>query len=123
MILEDGAYVYDAAANVLRAAVPGDLRAQTGSQDFVGVAPLDLVYVADLAKLAEASPEDRIVLFGRGRRVHRRERLSVLRFGGTGHRRARKRGSRALGVALKLPAEKRVILAQTVGYPAAPAKP
>ncbi len=61
VILEDGAYVYDAAANVLQAAASGDLRAQTGSQDFVGVAPLDLVYVADLAKLAEASPEDRIL--------------------------------------------------------------
>lgn len=120
VVLEDGAYVYDAAANVLKAAVAGDLRKQTGSQDFLGVAPVDLVYVADLAKLSEASPEDRI-LYSAADAAFISE--NVYLFCASEGLATVVRGSvdrAALAAALKLPTEKRVILAQTVGYPAAP---
>ena len=120
VVLEDGAYVYDAAANVLKAAAAGDLRKQTGSQDFVGVAPVDLVYVADLAKLSEAPPEDRI-LYSAADAAFISE--NVYLFCASEGLATVVRGSvdrAVLAAALKLPAEKRVILAQTVGYPAAP---
>jgi nitroreductase len=47
-----GAYVYDAAGHALHLVVANDLRRVTGYQDFVDEAPLDLVYVADHARMA-----------------------------------------------------------------------
>ncbi len=49
-VMADGVYRYDAKAHQLEAVAKEDLRAATGSQDFVGQAPLNLVYVADQAK-------------------------------------------------------------------------
>ncbi len=43
-------YLYDASQNTLRVIHAGDLRAATGQQSFVKEVPLNLVYVADLAK-------------------------------------------------------------------------
>lgn len=42
--LATGLYYYVPAIHPLRLAVSGDLRALSGTQDFVGTAPLDLVY-------------------------------------------------------------------------------
>ncbi len=50
VVLKSGVYVYDAKENILTQKVEGDYRAKTGGQDFVAVAPLNLVYVADLNK-------------------------------------------------------------------------
>jgi nitroreductase len=49
--LPGGAYRYDAKAHELQLIVPSDLRRVTGYQDFVDEAPLDLVYVADHARM------------------------------------------------------------------------
>lgn len=49
--LPDGAYLYDAKAHRLTRVAAGDLRRVTGYQDFVDEAPLDLVYVADHARM------------------------------------------------------------------------
>ena len=46
-----GAYLYDATAHELRLVAAADLRRVTGYQDFVDEAPLDLVYVADHARM------------------------------------------------------------------------
>ncbi len=46
-----GAYLYDAAANALQPLVAGDLRALTGTQDFVKDAPVTLVLVADTSRM------------------------------------------------------------------------
>ena len=43
--------IYDPKANSLKAIVKGDLRKLTGLQEFVGGAPLNLVFVADTAKM------------------------------------------------------------------------
>lgn len=50
VVLKVGVYVYDAKANTLILKAKGDFRAKTGKQDFVAIAPLNLVYVADLTK-------------------------------------------------------------------------
>jgi hypothetical protein len=57
--LPDGIYRYDARDHALQRVLASDLRAATGMQDFVGTAPLNLVYVADFGKMGDASAEDR----------------------------------------------------------------
>jgi nitroreductase len=49
--LAAGAYVWDAKANVLNPVAAGDHRGATGTQPWVAVAALNLVYVADMTKL------------------------------------------------------------------------
>ena len=49
--LPSGAYRYDPAANALRLVAGADVRRVTGYQDFVDEAPLDLVFVADHARI------------------------------------------------------------------------
>jgi nitroreductase len=49
--LPTGAYLYDARANALRLVAASDVRRVTGYQDFVDEAPMDLVYVADHARM------------------------------------------------------------------------
>lgn len=50
--LPQGLYLYDARRHVLKLAVGKDVRALTGYQDFVDKAPMDLVYVADHARMS-----------------------------------------------------------------------
>ena len=50
--LPSGAYLYDAAGNALQLVAGSDIRRVTGYQDFVDEAPLDLVFVADHARMA-----------------------------------------------------------------------
>ena len=50
--LPAGLYLYDPAAHVLRQTVASDVRCVTGYQDFVDDAPLDLIYVADHARMS-----------------------------------------------------------------------
>lgn len=49
--LPSGAYLYNAVAHQLHLVAANDLRRVTGYQDFVDEAPLDLVYVADHARM------------------------------------------------------------------------
>jgi nitroreductase len=48
--LKSGLYLYDAEANILKQIHNRDIRALTGTQSFVATAPVNLIYVADLAK-------------------------------------------------------------------------
>jgi hypothetical protein len=60
----DGLYVYDAKGNKLDPVSDRDVRAAVGTQSFLGEAPVNLVYVADLAKARGASAEDRALYTG-----------------------------------------------------------
>lgn len=53
----DGLYLYDAKTHALEPIVAEDLRAMTGTQAFVKDAPINLVFVADYAKMVNA-PDD-----------------------------------------------------------------
>lgn len=53
----DGVFVYDAAAHALNPVVARDVRALTGLQEFVREAPVNLVYVADYAKMGDFEDE------------------------------------------------------------------
>jgi nitroreductase len=57
VVTANGAYVYDAAGNVLKPVVPGDVRALAGVQDFVKDAPVTLVFVADTARMKGAQAD------------------------------------------------------------------
>lgn len=48
--LKSGLYLYDAGGNALKQIHDKDIRALTGTQDFPALAPVNLVYVADLTK-------------------------------------------------------------------------
>ena len=52
VVLKSGIYLYDATNNTLKAIKEGDFRADMGRQDFVAVAPVVLVYVADFGRMA-----------------------------------------------------------------------
>ena len=118
VVLPQGAYQFDGKAHALRGVVGGDLRELTGKQPFVKDAPATLVYVADLARMKDASPEDRELYSATdagfiSQNVYLYSAAAGL---ATGVRGMIDRP--ALAQALGLRAEQRIILAQTVGYPA-----
>jgi len=115
--LASGFYLYQAKENVLKPVLAQDVRAKTGSQPFVGEAALNLVYVADYAKMTRGSEEDKdlyaaadvgfiaqnVYLFCSSENLACVVRGSVDRKG--------------LAELVKLRPEQKIILAQTVGYP------
>lgn len=117
-VTAEGAYRYDAKANRLEPVASGDLRAATGGQAFVTVAPLNLVYAADFDRVSGGNPEDKflyaaadvgfvsqnVYLYCASQGLATVVRGSVDRKG--------------LAKALGLPASQSVMLVQTVGYPA-----
>jgi SagB-type dehydrogenase family enzyme len=56
--LPEGAFVYNAGKHQLDPVSSKDLRGLTGVQDFVKTAAVNLVYVADMKKVARASEDD-----------------------------------------------------------------
>ena len=48
--LRSGLYLYDAGKNIMKQIHGRDIRALTGTQDFPASAPVNLVYVSDMAK-------------------------------------------------------------------------
>jgi len=112
----DGLYVSDASRNQLNPVLRDDVRAQTGTQSFVKDAPLNLVYVADLAKTRDNSTErDMYVAADAGfiaQNVYlfcASERLATVVRGSIDRP--------ALAKTMHLRTNQRIILAQTVGYP------
>ena len=55
---KDGLYLYMADQHALKLMVDKDIRAKTGNQDFVDVAPINLVYVANYNKAGDVNPEE-----------------------------------------------------------------
>ncbi len=57
--MADGVWLYDPKAHALTPHLKADIRAQTGLQDFVATAPLNLVYVAHGERMHDVAPADR----------------------------------------------------------------
>lgn len=53
----EGLYLYDAQESSLVCIARGDIRALTGSQDFVATAPVNLIYVADYKRMHQVATE------------------------------------------------------------------
>ena len=105
VVLADGVYVYEAEQNLLRPVVAGDLRAKMGAPP-AGQAAVTLVYVAD-SKLDYAQVDTGFI----GQNVYlfaASEGLNAWFY--TFH-------GPDVAATLKLPAEKRPLYAQSVGYP------
>ena len=112
----DALYVYDAKTNRLHVLLREDLRVKTGTQPFVSEAPVNLIYVADLAKTGTDSEErdmdvgadtgviaENVYLFCASEGLSTVVRGSIDRV--------------TLSKAMTLRANQRIVLAQTVGYP------
>jgi nitroreductase len=117
--LPSGAYYYDAAIHRLNLVASSDLRRVTGYQDFVDVAPLDLVFVADHARMQLVPVEQResyasvaagaicqnVYLFAAANDLATVIRAWIDR--------------EAIATALGTSHDQRVLLSQTVGFPKA----
>lgn len=117
--LPDAMYRYDAQAHALTMAVAKDLRPLTGVQDFVANAPLNFVYVADFSRMAGASEEDRTFFAATDAAVIAQ---NVYLFCAATGLATVVRGlvdRKKLALAMGLKRDQRIVLAQTVGFPAA----
>jgi nitroreductase len=114
----DGLYLFDAKANILVPVTAGDLRPLTGKQPFVKGAPVNLIYVADLAKMGRLSSGDADFYAATDTGFIS---ANVYLFCASGGLATVVRGlidRPALAKAMKLRPNQKIILAQTVGYPA-----
>jgi len=116
--LPEGLYLYDAKGHRLVPVVAEDLRAATGSQPFVGQAPLNLVYVADYARMG-SRPDDAKVFYSAADTgfISQNVYLYCASEGLATVVRATV-DRQKLAAQMKLRPEQRIVLAQTVGYPA-----
>jgi len=115
--MAEGLYLYDAKTNILVGVLGGDIRATTGKQPFVKDAPVNLVFVADFAKMGNI-PADQKEFYSAtdtgfiSQNVYlycASEGLSTVVRGSI--------DKPALAKAMKLRDDQKIILAQTVGYP------
>ena len=114
----DGMYRYDAKANALQPVVARDLRALTGVQDFVAMAPVNLVYVADFDRMEGAAAEQKEFYAAADAGFIAQ---NVYLFCASANLATVVRGSinrDTLAKAMGLAPHQRIVLAQTVGYPA-----
>jgi nitroreductase len=115
--MENGTWRYDPKSHSLVLQVQDDLRARTGMQDFVGTAPLNLVYVAQGSRMQDVSAEERRLFASAdacfiGQNVYlfcASEGLATVFRGAV--------DQKALGKLMHLEPEQFVTFAQTVGYP------
>jgi nitroreductase len=117
VVTADGVRIYEPNAHTLLPHLQGDIRAQTGLQDFVATAPLNLVYVAHGERTTDVSPEERRLFASVdtgfiGQNVYlfcASEGLATVFRGSVDYPK--------LARTLKLPDQQFVTFAQTVGYP------
>ena len=117
VITADGLYLYEPKGHKLNALLADDLRALAGTQDYARTAPVNLVYVADLARYgAQMSEENKLTYSGAdtgyvSQNVYlfcASEGLATVVRAGIDRA--------ALAKAMRLRPEQRIILQQPVGY-------
>jgi nitroreductase len=117
LAMADGVWIYEPKTHALLPHLAGDIRAETGVQDFVKTAPLNLVYVAHGERLMDDSPEERRLLTSVdsgfiGQNVYlfcSSEGLVTVFRGSVDYPKLKR--------ILKLPRLQFVTFAQTIGYP------
>jgi len=113
----DGLYLYVAKENILKRVLTEDIRGLTGKQLFVKKAPINLIFVADLAKMGKTSGDD--TLFYAATDTGFISENVYLYCASVGLATV-VRGwidKPELSKAMKLRTNQKIILAQTVGYP------
>lgn len=114
----DGAYRYDPPTHTLKRVAAGDIRHLAGVQDFVATAPVNLVYVADLDRMSGAGAEDKAFYSATDAGFIAQNVYLYCVSAGLAVVVRGLVDREALGAALGLGKHQRVILAQSVGYPA-----
>ena len=115
--MEDGVWLYEPKTHTLRPHLAEDIRAATGLQDFVGTAPLNLVYVAHGDRMTNVTAEERRLYASVdtgfiGQNVYlfcASEGLGSVFRGAVDYAK--------LNRLMRLPEQQFVTFAQTVGYP------
>jgi SagB-type dehydrogenase family enzyme len=116
-VLRTGTYLYVAKGHSLSRVAGEDLRALAGTQNFVAIAPLNIVYVADSARTTKANDADRLLYTAADAGFIAQ---NVYLYCASQGFATVVRGSidrTALAKALHLRSGQRIILAQTVGFP------
>jgi hypothetical protein len=115
--LASGLYLYDAKTSLLNPILPEDIRAATGRQPYVKDVAVNLIFVADYAKMGTASIEDKTLLAAAATGlISENVYLYCVSEGLATVVRANIEKS-ALANVMKLRPDQKVILAQSVGYP------
>jgi nitroreductase len=117
VVMADGAWLYDAKENALRQVVSEDIRSLTGSQPFVKDAPVNLVYVADLAKANRPNPADAEFYTGANAAFIAANAYLFCASEGLATVVRAMVDRAALAKALKLRQDQKIAFAQSVGYP------
>ena len=113
----DGVQVYQPESHSLRRISQRDVRAHTGRQEYPAKAPVNLVYVADYARMKEVDDEQRAFYAATDTGFMAQNVYLYCAAAGLG---CVVRGAvdrDALAVALGLGPRQRITLAQTIGYP------
>jgi SagB-type dehydrogenase family enzyme len=118
LAMEEGLYFYEHQRHALQPLKALDLRARTGFQAFAADAPLNLIFVADLARVGGASDDHMPYAAADTGYISQNVYLYCASEGlATVARGWVERNSLAKAIGLK--SDHRIILAQSVGYPAA----
>jgi SagB-type dehydrogenase family enzyme len=116
--LEDGLYLFNATEHTLEPVLAEDLRANTGHQPFVGGAPVNLVFVADYSRMTRGSEADKDFYSATDTGFISQ---NVYLYCASAGLATVVRGwvdREKLAEAMGLRDDQKIILAQTVGYPA-----
>jgi SagB-type dehydrogenase family enzyme len=116
-VLKQGIFLYDAIKNELTPVVSGDYRKSTGMQEWVSVAPLNIIYVSDLSKFSFAKEREAQVMTAAIDAGHCSQ--NVYLYGAAANLAVVVRTSidkTKMAEIINLRSEQLVIAAQTVGY-------
>jgi nitroreductase len=111
----NGIYLYEAKSHALKMIVAGDLRGLTGKQDYVREAAVNLIYVADYSRMSSTSDQEIYAAADTGF-ISENVYLYCASAGLATVVRAYI-DKPTLSKAMKLRADQKIILAQSVGYP------
>jgi SagB-type dehydrogenase family enzyme len=112
-----GLYLYDAKAHTLQPVLSEDIRSMTGLQSFVQEVPVNLIYVADQARMGNATPEEKVFYSAADTGFISQNVYLYCASEGLATVVRGLIDRPALEKAMKLRPEQKVILAQSVGYP------
>ncbi len=113
----DGLYLYDAKEHALIPVLSEDIRALTGRQPFVQEVPVNLVYVADFSRMGKAKVDDKVFYSAADTGFISQNVYLYCASEGLATVVRGLIDRPALGKAMRLRPDQRVILAQSVGYP------
>ncbi len=113
----DGLFLYDAKAHALQPILAEDIRALTGKQPFVQHAPVNLVFVADFARMGDSEMEVKVFCSAADTGFISQNVYLYCASKGLATVVRGLIDRPALEKAMKLRPEQRVTLSQSVGYP------